>query len=697
MLRKIIDEDGRIVEFEEARIVEAIRSVMFSMHEHDEALAKNIASRVVSILEENFGPDSMPTVEQVEDLIVKALVDCGYHRVAKAYIFQRALHTQIKDLVDGYLKKRTWLVKENANTTYSLQALNFHISSQVISSYWLHRIYYKRNPRIVEAHYKGDFHIHNLGILGPYCVGWDLRDLLLIGFRGVRGKTWSNPAKHFRVALGQVTNFIFTLQGEAAGAQAFSNFDTLLSPFIRYDALDYTTVKQALQEFIFNMNVPTRVGFQTPFSNITLDLTVPRFMENEPVVVGGEVKDDVYGDFQEEMDVFNVALAEVMLEGDALGRPFTFPIPTINVTNDFRWESAPVKGILETCAKYGLPYFANFINSDMRPEDVRSMCCRLRIDTKELRRRGGGLFGSNPLTGSIGVVTINMPRIGYLSKDETKFFEMLEERMSLARDALEIKREWLERLTEDGLYPFSKFYLRNVKGALGEYWKNHFSTIGLVGMNECCVNLLGCSIGDAEGLRFAEKTLEFMRKVLLEFQEATGNLYNLEATPAESAAYRLAKIDKSTYPDIFVANDGYTKTASEPYYTNSSQLPVYYTDDLWEALRLQEPLQTKYTGGTVFHIWLGESYPPVESIAALVRKVCENFRIPYFTVSPTFSVCEEHGYIRGRVHACPKCGRPTEVYSRVVGYLRPVEQWNVGKQEEFKQRRTFDRTALENG
>ncbi|MEM2909830.1 MAG: ribonucleoside triphosphate reductase [Nitrososphaerota archaeon] len=697
MLKRIIKRDGRTVEFEETKIVEAIWKAMRSTGERDRTLAENVAKKVVSALEEKFGPNGTPTVEQVQDLIERVLVDCGHYMVARAYVLHRALHAQIRDLVDGYLEKRTWLVKENANTTYSLQALNFHISSQVISSYWLHRIYYKRNPRIVEAHYKGDFHIHNLGILGPYCVGWDLQDLLLTGFKGVRGKTWSNPAKHFRVALGQATNFIFTLQGEAAGAQAFSNFDTFLSPFIRYDGLDYKTVKQALQEFIFNMNVPTRVGFQTPFSNITLDLTIPEFLENEPVVVGGEVKNNVYGDFQEEMDIFNVAFAEVMLEGDASGRPFTFPIPTINVTKDFRWESAPVKKIFGTCAKYGLPYFANFINSDMRPDDVRSMCCRLRIDTKELRRRGGGLFGSNPLTGSIGVVTINMPRIGYLSKDETRFFEMLMDRMLLAKEALEIKREWLERLIEDGLYPYSKFYLREVKEAFGKYWKNHFSTIGLVGMNECCVNLLGCGIGDAEGLRFAEKTLEFMRGALLEFQEDTGNLYNLEATPAESAAYRLAKIDKSIYPDIFVANDGGAKTASEPYYTNSSQLPVYYTDDLWQALRLQEPLQTKYTGGTVFHIWLGESYPPVESIAALVRKVCENFRIPYFTISPTFSVCEEHGYMSGRVIACPKCGRSSEIYSRIVGYLRPVDQWNMGKQEEFRQRRTFDRTALEDG
>ncbi|MCD6593516.1 ribonucleoside triphosphate reductase, partial [Candidatus Bathyarchaeota archaeon] len=466
-----------------------------------------------------------------------------------------------------------------------------------------------------------------------------------------------------------------------------------------YDGLDFKTTKQALQEFMFNMNVPTRVGFQTPFTNITLDLEVPKFMENEPVIVGGKILDETYGDFQEEMDIFNKALAEVMLEGDAVGRVFTFPIPTINITKEFDWESPVHRKIFETSAKYGVPYFANFINSDMKPEDVRSMCCHLRLDKRELKKRGGGLFGANPLTGSIGVVTINMPRIGYLSKDETEFFERLDYLMELAKEALEIKRRWLERFTEMGLYPYSKFYLRRIKEGFGEYWKNHFNTIGLVGMNEACLNFLGCTIGDKDGLDFAIRVLDYMRNRLQDFQEETGNIYNLEATPAEGSSYRLARIDKKKYPDIIVANNEEVKKGAAPYYTNSTQLPVYFTDDLWEALELQDPLQVRYTGGTVFHIWLGESNPPVESVIALVRKVCENFRLPYFTLTPTFSICPIHGYIPGEHHFCPRCeaeGRKTlcEVYSRAVGYLRPVDQWNEGKQEEFKQRAKFDKALF---
>ncbi|MCD6505714.1 ribonucleoside triphosphate reductase [Candidatus Poribacteria bacterium] len=532
------------------------------------------------------------------------------------------------------------------------------------------------------------------GMWNHNCVGWDLRDLLLSGFKGVRGKISSSPPKHFRSALGQLVNFLYTLQGEAAGAQAVSNLDTLLAPFIRIDKLDYKAVKQALQEFIFNLNVPTRVGFQTPFSNCTLDLKVPDFMRGEPVVVGGKVLDTTYGEFQEEVDIFNEAFAEVMLEGDADKRAFTFPIPTYNITPDFDWENPRHEKIWRMTAKYGIPYFSNFISSDMSPEDVRSMCCRLRIDNRELRRRGGGLFGANPLTGSIGVVTINMPRLGYLSRNEEEFFSRLDQLMYLAKESLEIKREVLENLTEKGLYPYSRFYLRGIRSAFGQYWKNHFSTIGLVGMNECCLNLFGRDIGTEVGWKFAIKVLDHMRERLSQFQEETGNIYNLEATPAEGASYRLARIDKKRFPDIIVANEEMVSKGAEPYYTNSSQLPVEYTGDLFEALRLQEPLQTRYTGGTVFHIFIGEKLPPPESIGRLVRKICENFSIPYFTITPTFSICPIHGYIFGEHQLCPKCledGRKTEceVYSRIVGYLRPVDQWNDGKQAEFKMRRYF--------
>ena len=691
-IEKIKKRDGRIVPFDKKKIRMAVLKAMKAVGEGDEKAAETIASEVVSSLKKS--DKVIPAVEEVQDLVEEALMKRGFYKVAKAYILYRALHNQIRELVDGYLYKKTWLVKENANMTFSLQGLNTHIFSQVVREYWLHRIYLKRNPQIAKAHINGDFHLHNLQILGPYCVGWDLRDLLLTGFTGVKGKITSKPAKHFRVALLQTVNFLYTLQGEAAGAQAFSNFDTFLAPFIRYDKLSYRDVKQTLQEFMFNMNVPTRVGFQTPFTNITLDLKVPSFMENEAVIIGGRIMSEVYGDFQEEMDIFNKALAEVMLEGDGVGRVFTFPIPTINITKDFEWESEVVKKVFETSAKYGIPYFANFVSSDMKPEDVRSMCCRLRIDKRELKKRGGGLFGANPLTGSIGVVTINMPRIGYLSKDEDEFFERLSKLMELAKESLEIKRRVLEDFTERGLYPYSKFYLRNVKQAFGEYWENHFSTIGLIGMNEACLNFLGCSIGEKEGHKFAIKVLDFMRSKLIEFQEETGNMYNLEATPAEGTSHRLARIDKNKYPDIIVANEKDVKEGkAAPYYTNSTWLPVYYTDDLWELLRHQEPLQTRYTGGTVVHIWLGER-AIAEGVMALVRKIFENFRLPYISITPTFSVCPVHGYVAGEHPKCPVCGKRTEVYSRIVGYLRPVDQYNPGKQAEFKQRKTFDKAFV---
>ncbi len=699
MIEKIRKRDGRIVKFDKTKIANAIFKAARAVGGKDYKRACELADKVVELLESWMKKGKIPeipSVEHVQDAVEKVLVEEGHYKTAKAYILYRKQHEDMRrfaelvnniEIVDSYIFQTDWKVRENSNMTYSLQGLNFHISSVVVSQYWLNKIY---PPEIKRAHIEGYFHIHDLGFLGAYCVGWDLYDLLVSGFKGVRGKVESKPARHFRSALGQVVNFFYTLQGEAAGAQALSNFDTYLAPFIRYDGLNYKQVKQAMQEFLFNINIPTRVGFQTPFTNITLDLEVPKFLENEPVIIGGKPQRDCYGDFQEEVEMFNRAFAEVMLEGDAKGRVFTFPIPTYNITKDFEWENENYEKIWEMTAKYGIPYFANFINSDMRPEDVRSMCCRLRLDTRELKKRGGGLFGANPLTGSIGVVTLNMPRLGYLSKDEDEFFDRLTELMELAKNSLEIKRKFIERLTEKGLYPYSKYYLRNVKARLDEYWKNHFSTIGLVGMNECCLNLFGKDIGSEEGLKFAERVLDFMLKLVLEFQEETGNLYNLEATPAESTSYRLARIDRKKFPDMIFANDVEVKTrGAEPYYTNSTQLPVYYTSDLLFALKHQERLQTKYTGGTVFHIFLGES-TSAEGVKILVRKIFEKTRLPYITVSPTFSICPKHGYLKGKHELCPKCSAKCEIYSRIVGYIRPVENWNAGKQEEFRQRKTFD-------
>lgn len=692
--------DGRLEPFDQERITNAIWKAAKAVGGKDRERAKMLSDQVVAELKKRFGEDGVPTVEEIQDIVEKVLIENGHARTAKAYILYRKQHQDMRelaallssaDLVDQYLEVEDWRVRENSNMSYSLQGLNNYLSSTVIAKYWITRIY---PPNVADAHFSGAMHIHDLGVLGPYCVGWDIKGLLLSGFGGVSGKIESTPAKHFRTALGQVVNFFYTLQGEAAGAQAFSNFDTHLAPFIRYDGLSQKEVEQALQEFFFNMNVPTRVGFQTPFTNVTLDLKVPDFMKNEPVIIGGKLMDETYGDMQEEMEIFNEAFLKVMLEGDARGRVFTFPIPTYNVTKDFDWDSPVAQKLFEVTAKYGVPYFSNFVNSDMKPEDVRSMCCRLRIDNRELRKRGGGFFGANPLTGSIGVVTLNLPRIGYLSKDETEFFERLEALMETARDSLEIKRKVLERFTEKGLYPYSRHYLRLVKEGFGKYWKNHFSTIGLVGMNEAILNLFGYGIATPEGLKFAIKVLTFMREKLADFQEETGNIYNLEATPAEGTSYRLARIDKRKYPDIIVANEKYLSKGAEPFYTNSSQLPVDYEIDLFEALEHQDKLQTLYTGGTVFHIYLGERVYSWKATAELVKKVAWNFHLPYFTLTPTFSICPSHGYLSGGHKHCPKCGAKCEVYSRVVGYLRPVDQWNDGKQAEFAIRRTFDKSVV---
>ncbi len=692
MFTKIRKRDGRIVGFDAEKITDAIAKAGKATGEFDRETAKKLTLRVLNLAQQLI--HGIPTVEEIQDIVEEVLLTSPYRKTAKAYILYREQHAKIReiaakanaDLVDQYLKRLDWQVNENSNMAYSLQGLNHYISSEISKIYWLNRVY---PPEIRQAHIEGDFHIHDLGMLAPYCVGWDLYDLLLTGFKGVSGKVESSPAKHFRVALGQVVNFFYTLQGEAAGAQAFSNFDTLLAPFIRYDGLNYGEVKQALQEFIFNINVPTRVGFQTPFTNITLDLIVPDYLKNQAIVIGGKLQNATYENFQDEVYMFNKALFEIMMEGDAKGRPFTFPIPTYNITKDFDWNNEYFNGLWEITARYGIPYFSNFVNSNMKPEDARSMCCRLRIDNRELLRRGGGLFGANPLTGSIGVVTINMPRIGYLARDEDDFIERLENLMELAKESLEIKRKVLEKFTENDLYPYSKFYLRNIKEGFGCYWKNHFSTIGLVGMNEACFNLFGESIVSEEGRKFAIKVLDFMRNKLIEFQEETGNLYNLEATPAESTSYRLAKIDKDKYSDIICANEEEYRKGAEPFYTNSTQLPVNYTDDVFEALELQDELQMKYTGGTVLHIFVGERIGDAETVKNLIRKICENYRLPYFTITPTFSICPSHGYLAGEHKECPKCGKLCEVYSRVVGYLRPVNQWNKGKQEEFRMRETF--------
>ena len=578
-------------------------------------------------------------------------------------------------LVSQYLEKTDWEVRENSNMTYSLQGLNFYITSKVIRNYWLKEIY---PERIARAHIEGHFHIHDLQVLSVYCMGWDLMDLLMEGFKGVRGKVEASPPEHFTSALGQAVNFLYTLQGEAAGAQAFSNFDTLMAPFIRYDGLTYEQVKQAVQEFVYNLNIPTRTGFQTPFTNLTFDLKVPSFLADQAVIVGGKALNDTYGDFQEEVNMLNRAFFELMSEGDARGRVFTFPIPTYSITKDFDWDDENLRGLWEMTARYGIPYFANFINSDMKPEDVRSMCCRLRLETRELLKRGGGYFGANPLTGSIGVVTINLPRLGYLSENEEEFLQRLGELMDLARDSLEIKRRVIEKFMEEDLYPYSKFYLRMVKKRFGEYWKNHFSTIGIIGMNEACENLFGKNLGDERCREFALRVLKFMRERLLKYQEETGNLYNLEATPAESASYRLARIDSEKYPEI-----------SRPFYTSSTQLPVDFTDDPFEVLEHQKDLQVLYTGGTVIHFFVGERIRDWKAVRSFVRKVAENYPIPYFTITPTFSLCPSHGYISGEHHTCPVCGEECEVYSRVVGYYRPVSQWNEGKQEEFRRRKTL--------
>ena len=697
MYKSIKKRDGRTAKFDRKKIEKAIEKAGLETGEFDAAQAVELTDKVLGVLETR-NQKRLPSVEDIQDIVEDALIDSKFKKTAKAYIIYRDQHKKLReitsnahvDLIDKYLENLDWKVNENSNMGYSLQGLNNYVSAEITKTYWLDKIY---TSKIGKAHKEGDLHIHDLNLLSVYCVGWDLTDLLQEGFTGVAGKVASKPAKHFRSALGQVVNFFYTLQGEAAGAQAFSDFDTLLAPFIRADKLSYEEVKQAIQEFVFNVNVPTRVGFQTPFTNITLDLECPKHMADNPVIIGGEMQDTTYGEYQEEMNMLNKALLEVLSEGDANGRVFTFPIPTVNITKDFNWDNPVIESLWEASAKYGIPYFSNFINSDMDPEDARSMCCRLRIDNRQLEYRGGGLFGSNPMTGSVGVVTINLPRLALKSKNEKDFFTGLAELMDMAKDSLETKRKVLERLTDANLYPYTKFYLRNIKQRFNQYWKNHFSTIGLIGTNEAALNLLGVDIGTEKGKAFAEKTLDFMRDRLVEYQKETGNNYNLEATPAEGTTYRLAQLDKASFPDRAHFANGIGADVKCPFYTNSSHLPVNYTDDLFELMDLQDNLQTKYTGGTVIHFFLGERMDDPQTLKKLVKTICENYKLPYFTFSPSFSICKNHGYIVGEHPECPNCGESTEVYSRVVGFLRPVSQWNKGKQAEFEMREHYDDAA----
>ncbi|MEJ5338630.1 MAG: ribonucleoside triphosphate reductase [Aquificaceae bacterium] len=679
-LPEVVKRDGAIVSFDRGRIERAISKAFRAVDEPVDAstteeLVEEVVFKVLSLEKKKVH------VEEIQDIVEEVLILHGFAKVAKAYILYRKKREEIRDIskaivdaekvVQDYVYQQDWRVQENANASYSFSGLMLHTAGTVIAHYTLTHVY---PERIAKAHREGDLHIHDLshGIVG-YCAGWSMEDLLRKGFRGGPGRVTAGPAKHLSSLLGQMVNFLGVTQMEFAGAQALNSVDTFLAPFVRADRLGYNEVKQLVQQLVFSLNVPSRWGGQAPFINFSFDWTVPGDMKDRPVIVGGRERPDIgyYGEFQKEMDIINRAFMEVMMEGDNEGRIFSFPIPTYNITPDFEWDSENARLLWKMTAKYGIPYFQNFISSSLKPGDVRSMCCRLQLDLRELRNRMGGLFGSADKTGSIGVVTINMPRIGYLSKSEDEFFERLNELMELAKDSLEIKRKVIERNLKRGLMPYSREYLQS--------FDTFFSTIGLVGMNEACLNFLGVSIAEPEGKEFAIRVLKFMRERLSDFQEETGHLYNLEATPAEGTSYRLAKIDRMKYPDIITAGEG------EPYYTNSTHLPVNYTDDLFEVLQHQKDFQTLYTGGTVIHAFLQES-PSELAVARFIKRAFENYPIPYLTITPTFSVCEDHGYIRGEHFHCPQCGKPAEVYSRVVGYYRPVQRWNRGKQEEFRQR-----------
>ena len=679
-ITQIRKRDGRIVDFNQEKITEAIWKAAQAVGGRDRNLAKRLSNQVVQLLVERFAGE-IPGVEDIQDIVEKVLIENGHARTAKAYILYRkqrenlrkikSTFLEVEKIVSDYLNQIDWRVRENSNIGYSMSGLLMHVAGSVISQYTLDRIY---PMEVADAHRNGDFHLHDLYFgLSGYCAGWSLKQLLYEGFNGVPGAIESNPPRHLDTALMQMVNFIGTLQNEWAGAQAFNSIDTYLAPFVRKDKLTYKEIKQAIQKFVFNLNTTSRWGSQTPFTNLTFDWTVPEDVRDEPVILGGKLLDETYKDYQKEMDLLNRAFLEVLMEGDRNGRPFTFPIPTYNLTRDFDWESENTKLLFEMTAKYGLPYFSNFINSDLNPSDVRSMCCRLRLDLRQLNRNiTGGLFGSGDSTGSVGVVTINMPRIGHLSKTRKEFFERLEYLMNLAKTSLEIKREIVERNMRQGLLPYTRRYLGTLR--------NHFSTIGPLGMNEACLNLFGKGIASKEGKEFAIEVLKFMREKLQDFQEDTGHIYNLEAVPAEGTSYRLARIDKRKYPDIITAGE------RVPYYTNSTLLPVNATDDVFEALEHQEDLQVLYTGGTVFHIFLGEKMSSGEACKRLIKRIVYNSRLPYLTITPTYSICPDHGYLAGEHSKCPVCGKSCDIYSRVVGYFRPVKNWNEGKQEEFRQR-----------
>lgn len=692
MVTRVYKRDGSKQEFKVEKISQAIFKAAQACGGNDYDRCIYLANQVKDILDTKYDEEHLPTVEEIQNTVEKVLIENQHAKTAKAYILYREKRNAAREnnaligatinLFNNYLHDEDWMIKENANQQRSVSGLNNYVRENFTKHFWLNEIY---PVEVAEAHTSGELHIHDLGFFGAYCAGWDLKQLLLEGFQGCPGKAASKPPKHLRSFLGIIVNATFTTSGETAGAQAWSSIDTYCAPFIRADGLTYKQVKQCLQEFVFNLNVPTRVGFQAPFSNITLDIKVPSTFKELPVIIGGQYQETLYGDYQAEMDMFNKAFCEVMSEGDAVGRVFTFPIPTINVTKNFDWDSEVSNAIFDMTAKYGIPYFANYINSDLSPEDAVSMCCRLRLDVRELRKRGGGLFGSNPLTGSVGVVTINLPRIGYLASTELEFFNKLDHLTNIAKTSLEIKRKVVEDQSDKGLYPYSCFYLKEVKARTGHYWSNHFNTIGLVGMNEALMNLFGkdTDITTPKGQEFAIKVMNHLRDRMQQFQEETGNIYNLEATPAESTATRFAKLDKKRFPDIIIANK------QNPIYTNSTQIPVEHTDDIFEVVKLQNELQSLYTGGTVLHLYLGERISDIENAKNLIKKIFSNSKMPYVSLTPTFSICAEHGYLSGEQFTCPHCGGKTEVWSRVVGYLRTINDFNDSKHEEYLLRKKF--------
>lgn len=692
---QVTKRDGAVVEFEISKISAAITKAFIALEkQYHPSVIDMLALRVTADFESKID-DQRVAVEDIQDSVEKVLSEAGYADVAKAYILYRKQREKVrnvgstllnyKDLVDDYLEINDWRVKENSTVTYSVGGLILSNSGAITANYWLSEIY---DPEVADAHRNAEIHLHDLSMLTGYCAGWSLKQLILEGLGGVPGKITSSPARHLSTLCNQMVNFLGIMQNEWAGAQAFSSFDTYLAPFVKVDNLTQKEVKQGIQSFVYGVNTPSRWGTQAPFSNITLDWVVPKDLENTPAIVGGKEMSFTYGECKREMDMINRAFIEIMIEGDANGRGFQYPIPTYSITRDFDWSDTENNRLLfEMTAKYGTPYFSNYINSDMEPSDVRSMCCRLRLDLRELRRKSGGFFGSGESTGSVGVVTINLPRIAYLAQDEADFYRRLDKLMDIAARSLKTKRTVITQLMESGLYPYTKRYLGS--------FDNHFSTIGLVGMNEACLNAkwLAHDLVHSDAQEFAKNVLNHMRERLSDYQEKYGDLYNLEATPAESTTYRFAKHDKEQFPNIITANEN-----GVPYYTNSSHLPVGYTDDIFSALDIQDELQTLYTSGTVFHAFLGEKLPDWRAAAALVRKIAENYKLPYYTMSPTYSVCKDHGYIAGEEHVCPKCGHPAEVYSRITGYYRPVQNWNDGKAQEFRDRKVYavgEREAVE--